>query len=82
MRVLIGYDGSPYAEDAITDLQRAGLPPDGAEALVCGVWDGLVPPDVTDAGSAAGTPAAVLRDLQRLRSLAQQSLEAVREAAE
>ncbi len=25
-RVLIGYDGSTYADDAIDDLRRAGLP--------------------------------------------------------
>lgn len=38
MRVLIGHDGSSYADDAIADLQRAGLP-DTAEALVVTVGD-------------------------------------------
>ena len=38
MRLLIGYDGSSYADAAIADLQRAGLPPD-VEALVVTVGD-------------------------------------------
>jgi len=38
MRVLIGYDGSTYAEAAIADLLRAGLP-DQVEALVVTVGD-------------------------------------------
>ena len=38
MRVLIGYDGSSYANAAIADLQRAGLPRD-VEALVVTVGD-------------------------------------------
>ena len=28
MRILIGYDGSEFADDAVTDLCRAGLPSD------------------------------------------------------
>lgn len=27
MRILIGYDGSPFSQDALQDLARAGLPP-------------------------------------------------------
>src|SRR4051794_5636026 len=38
MRVLIGYDGSPFADAAMDDLQRAGLPPD-THALVLAVAD-------------------------------------------
>jgi hypothetical protein len=34
MRVLIGYDGSQRSHDAISDLQRAGLPSSNTEALV------------------------------------------------
>jgi nucleotide-binding universal stress UspA family protein len=40
MRVLIAYDGSAYADAALDDLRRAGLPRDG-EALVVsvgGIW--------------------------------------------
>lgn len=38
MRVLIGHDGSSYADDAIADLKQAGLP-NGVEALVVTVGD-------------------------------------------
>ena len=38
MRLLIGYDGSSYADATIADLQRAGLPTD-VEALVVTVGD-------------------------------------------
>lgn len=38
MRVVIGYDGSTYADDAIADLERAGLP-DRVEALALTVGD-------------------------------------------
>jgi nucleotide-binding universal stress UspA family protein len=38
MKVLIGYDGSPYADAAIDDLVRAGLPAD-THALVLSVAD-------------------------------------------
>jgi nucleotide-binding universal stress UspA family protein len=41
MRILIGYDGSAYADAAIEDLRRAGLPR-VAEALIVSVGDGLV----------------------------------------
>src|SRR5258706_5195829 len=38
MKVLIGYDGSPYADAAMEDLQRAGLP-DDTQALILSVAD-------------------------------------------
>ena len=41
MRVLIAYDGSAHADDALADLRRAGLPRE-AEALLVSVADGLV----------------------------------------
>ena len=41
MRLLIGHDGSAYADAAIADLQRAGLPKD-VEALVVTVGDAPV----------------------------------------
>jgi nucleotide-binding universal stress UspA family protein len=42
MKILIAYDGSMFADAAIEDLQRAGLPPQ-AEALVVCVGDGGLP---------------------------------------
>lgn len=41
MKVLIAYDGSTYADAALDDLRRAGLPRD-AEALIVSISDGLV----------------------------------------
>jgi hypothetical protein len=38
LRVLVGHDGSSYADAAIVDLQRAGLP-EPVEALVMTVGD-------------------------------------------
>jgi nucleotide-binding universal stress UspA family protein len=44
MRILIGYDGSSYADAAVDDLLRAGLPSE-VEALVVSVGDApIVPP--------------------------------------
>lgn len=43
MKILIGYDGSTYADAAIDDLRLAGLPPSG-EALVVSVGDVLFTP--------------------------------------
>lgn len=42
MKILIGYDGSPSADAALVDLQRAGLPRE-AEALIVSVADAMVP---------------------------------------
>lgn len=43
MRILIGYDGSECAEEALDDLRRAGLP-HRAETLVFGVVERWLPP--------------------------------------
>lgn len=44
MRILIGYDGSSYADAAVDDLRRAGLPSE-VEALVVSLGDApIVPP--------------------------------------
>ncbi|HXF63780.1 MAG TPA: universal stress protein [Caldilineaceae bacterium] len=43
MRLLIGYDGSPYGDAALDDLRRAGLP-QAVEAIVLSVADVLLPP--------------------------------------
>lgn len=44
MKILIGYDGSSYADAAVDDLRRAGLPSE-VEALVVAVGDApIVPP--------------------------------------
>ena len=43
MKILLAYDGSSYAEAAIDDLNRAGLPRE-AEALIVSVGDVLMKP--------------------------------------
>lgn len=44
MKILIGYDGSSYADAAVDDLRRTGLPSE-VEALVVSVGDApIVPP--------------------------------------
>ena len=43
MKVLIAYDGSECADEALADLPRAGLP-DDTEALVFTVGDVILPP--------------------------------------
>jgi nucleotide-binding universal stress UspA family protein len=47
MKILIGYDGSEYADAALEDLRRAGLPRE-AEAVVLSVADVFLPPPVRE----------------------------------
>jgi nucleotide-binding universal stress UspA family protein len=44
MKILVAYDGSECADEAINGLSRTGLPPD-AEALVISVAEVWLPPD-------------------------------------
>jgi len=43
MKLLFGYDGSSYADAALEDLRRAGLPRE-VEALIVSVGDPLITP--------------------------------------
>jgi nucleotide-binding universal stress UspA family protein/predicted transcriptional regulator len=43
MKVVIGYDGSRRADEALDDLRRAGLPRD-VEAIIISVADGVMAP--------------------------------------
>lgn len=79
MRVLIGYDGSRCADDAINDLQRAGLPAEGTEAVVLALSDVLVPPGLLDPDP-GGT--VVLRDVERLRALVREAVDREQATAE
>jgi nucleotide-binding universal stress UspA family protein len=83
MKVLIGYDGSECSDDAITDLARAGLPPDATEALVYTVADVLAAPASPDPDTNALRSAAiVLRDVQRVRAMVQSLVDDARATAE
>jgi len=47
MKILIGYDGSEYADAAIEDLQYAGLPNE-VEAVVLSVGNAWELPEIAD----------------------------------
>ncbi|HWS54847.1 MAG TPA: universal stress protein [Pyrinomonadaceae bacterium] len=77
MKVMIAYDGSAYADAALDDLRRAGLPRE-AEALIVSVGDGLVSassPMAEVAGTALTSdrllPAIAVAKEQALRLLAE-----------
>jgi nucleotide-binding universal stress UspA family protein len=57
MKILIAYDGSQGADDALDDLPRAGLPP-LAEALIVSVAEVFAPP-IGPAEAAGMVPPAV-----------------------
>jgi nucleotide-binding universal stress UspA family protein len=77
LKLLIGYDGSEYAADAIDDLARAGLPATDVEATVLSIADLL--PGVMREDLAHSYPAAVFKEA-RLR--AQQELAEAQETAQ
>lgn len=45
MKILVAYDGSSFAEEAIKDLNRAGLPQENVEVLLMEVAEVWLPPD-------------------------------------
>jgi nucleotide-binding universal stress UspA family protein len=76
MNILIAYDGSIYADAALDDLRRAGLPQE-AEALVISVADvwSWPPPDKDARPSSAEE-----RDIFGLRKAQEESAQAIEEA--
>ena len=64
MKILIAHDGSEFADAAMEDLRRAGLPSD-AEALVFTVADVIVPPPIEPAEELTPEPPAVRRAHER-----------------
>lgn len=71
MKILIAYDGSSYANAALDDLPRAGLPR-VAEALILAVAEVFLPPA---ASQTAVLPAQVSVAVERARAHAAQALE-------
>jgi nucleotide-binding universal stress UspA family protein len=71
MKILIAYDGSSYANAALDDLPRAGLPR-VAEALIVSVAEVFLPPV---ASQTPALPAQVSVAVQRARAHAAQALE-------
>src|SRR3954463_10861995 len=84
MKILIGYDGSPFADAAIDDLQSAGLPPD-ARALVLSVADvwPAMPPLYRESLTPGPTETslAVIDSARRMADRAQAEAAAMAEAA-
>src|SRR5262245_41510122 len=60
MKILIAYDGSDYANAALEDLPRAGLPR-AAEVLIWSVAEVFLPPSSPEPALPAEVPAAVQR---------------------
>ena len=69
MKILIGYDGSECADEALNDLKRAGLPDEGEALVLCAanVWPQLAqPPAEALSGGAADWWLPAVRDAQKL----------------
>jgi nucleotide-binding universal stress UspA family protein len=80
MKILIGYDGSPSADDALVDLRRAGLPRE-ADALVLSVAGVIMVPE--PAGYEVAAQVVTSRRLtSSLRQAERQSVQALESAKE
>jgi nucleotide-binding universal stress UspA family protein len=73
MKILIGYDGSEFADAALQDLQRAGLGPD-AEVCVMTVADVFVPVPIDEEVENI-VPMYVPREIKRAHERAKHKLE-------
>lgn len=78
MKVMIAYDGSTYADAALDDLRRAGLPRE-AEALIVTVGDGLVSASAPIA-EVAGTALASRRVTSAIAVAREQAVRLLAEA--
>jgi nucleotide-binding universal stress UspA family protein len=77
MKVVIGYDGSKHADEALDDLRRAGLPRN-VEAIIVSVAEGMTPPP---SGSAMLEKASVSRRVTSTVAQASYALTAAQECA-
>jgi nucleotide-binding universal stress UspA family protein len=77
MKILLAYDGSQYADDAIESLRSAGLPGE-AEVLVVSVADVFVPPAI---GEGEMFPPHEPDVVRRAHQLAEQKLREAEEMA-
>ena len=80
IKVMVAYDGSTYADAALEDLRRAGLPRE-AEALIVSVSDSLVDPSssIAEIAGSALTSRRVTSAIELVREQAAQALEEAKE---
>ncbi len=77
-RLVLGYDGSSFADDALEDLQRAGLPKQ-VEAVVLTIADVYQPP--AGEGADRSVPDFVADAVKKARARAAQAVKEAREIA-
>lgn len=78
MKVMIGYDGSSYADAAISDLSRAGLPPD-SEILIVSVIDlSAISPSISEFDLQSLASRRALMVIERAKAYDQQEIEKVK----
>lgn len=70
MKILIGYDGSASADEAVDDLGQAGLPENGVDVTVVSIAEYWLPPpppssfEIVEAGRRAASAAALQHDFE------------------
>jgi nucleotide-binding universal stress UspA family protein len=82
MKILIAYDGSEGADTGIDGLQRAGLPPEGVEALVVSVAEVWLPPPPGDETVEDTLPLHVTAGVKLARERAARIVEQAQAVAE
>lgn len=79
MRILLGYDGSKFAEAALGDLHRAGLPSDAEVIILCAV-------DMFDVAASdedtAGVPPQIAQAVEQRQVRLEEALAEARDVAE
>lgn len=78
MKIMIAYDGSAYADDALHELRRAGMPRE-ADALIVSISDGLVSA-YSPVDEVAGTSLATLRVMSAIAVAREQATRLLAEA--
>lgn len=82
MKIVIGYDGSQCADDALDDMSLAGLPTD-AEAIVLTTAEVWLPPSTTGDVVADDTfPHQIPESVKQARAMAEKEVEYARAQAE
>ncbi|MEZ5344621.1 MAG: universal stress protein [Pyrinomonadaceae bacterium] len=73
MKLLIAYDGSSSADNALDDLQRAGLPKAGVETLIISVAEVWMPPQTSTNGD-EGFPDYIKELTEKRHKVAENSI--------